>query len=209
MPMEDRPLLIVSNRGPIRFMQGTDGSRIARRGGGGLVTALSALTNQRALTWVASALSDDDLEVAEEGAYVDGNLRLRLVAHDREEYDRYYNVFANPTLWFIQHYLWGLSYAPSVDRNIRLGWDAGYLPVNERFAEAVCAEIDAQADGPPLVMVHDYQLYLVPQARLEANAFYSREHNAVLFGWLPAIPNQPALFTAMEGNRTFSPFTAT
>ena len=163
MPMEDRPLLIVSNRGPIRFMQGVDGSRIAKRGGGGLVTALSALTNQRALTWVASALSDDDLEVADEGPYVDGNLRLRLVAHDREEYDRYYNVFANPTLWFIQHYLWGLSYAPSVDRNIRLGWDAGYLPVNERFAEAVCAEIDALADGPPLVMVHDYQLYLVPQ----------------------------------------------
>jgi trehalose 6-phosphate synthase len=161
--MEERPLLIVSNRGPIRFMRAPDGSQIAKRGGGGLVTALSALTAQRPLTWVASALSDDDVEVAMQGPYVDENLRLHLVAHDREEYDRYYNVFANPTLWFIHHYLWGLSYAPSVDRNIRLAWDAGYLPVNERFAEAVANEIASGQGEAPLVMVHDYQLFLVPQ----------------------------------------------
>jgi trehalose 6-phosphate synthase len=160
--MEERPLVIVSNRGPIRFMQAPDGSRIAKRGGGGLVTALSALTRERPLTWVASALSDDDAEVAREGVHVDGNLRLKLVAHDREEYDRYYNVFANPTLWFIHHYLWGLSYAPSVDRNIRLAWDAGYLPVNDRFAEAVAEEIAASGGEAPIVMMHDYQLFLVP-----------------------------------------------
>jgi hypothetical protein len=42
------------------------------------------------------------------------------------------------------------------------------------------------------------QLYLIPQARVEPNAFYSREHNAVLFGWLPAIGDQPALYTALS-----------
>jgi hypothetical protein len=42
------------------------------------------------------------------------------------------------------------------------------------------------------------QLYLLPQARVEANAFYSREHNAVLFGWLPALPGRPALYTALS-----------
>ena len=61
--------------------------------------------------------------------------------HDREEYDRYYNVFSNPTLWFIHHYLWGLALEPSVDRNVRLAWEAGYVPVNERFADAVVAEL--------------------------------------------------------------------
>ena len=160
MRMEEPPLLIVSNRGPMRFETLPDGSHTAKRGGGGLVTALSALTTQRPLTWVASALSDDDAEVAAEGVYEDGNLRLGLVAHDREEYDRYYNVFANPTLWFIHHYLWGLAIEPDVDRNIRLAWDAGYLPVNERFAEAVAAEIDgagddcAGRDGARLPAVH-------------------------------------------------------
>ena len=148
MRMEEPPLLIVSNRGPMRFETLPDGSHTAKRGGGGLVTALSALTTQRPLTWVASALSDDDAEVAAEGVYEDGNLRLSLVAHDREEYDRYYNVFANPTLWFIHHYLWGLAMEPDVDRNIRLAWDAGYLPVNERFAEAVAAEIEESPDEP-------------------------------------------------------------
>ncbi len=162
--MDERPLLIVSNRGPIRFMQAADGSPIAKRGGGGLVTALTALTAQRPLTWVAAALTDDDAAVAAAGAHVDGNLRLRLVAHDREEYDRYYNVFANPTLWFIHHYLWGLALEPDVDRNIRLAWEAGYLPVNDRFAEAVADEIDAAHGPSPIVMVHDYQLFMVPRA---------------------------------------------
>jgi trehalose 6-phosphate synthase len=163
MRMEEPHLLIVSNRGPMRFETLPDGSHSAKRGGGGLVTALSALTTQRPLTWVASALSDDDAEVAAEGVYEDGNLRLSMVAHDREEYDRYYNVFANPTLWFIHHYLWGLAMEPDVDRNIRLAWDAGYLPVNERFAEAVAAEIEESPDDSPVVMVHDYQLFMVPR----------------------------------------------
>ena len=99
--------------------------------------------------------------VAEQGVYRDGNLALRLVQHDREEYDRYYNVFANPTLWFIHHYLWSLALEPSVDRNVRLAWEAGYVPVNERFADAAAAEL-AGAGPRPLVMVHDYQLFMVP-----------------------------------------------
>src|SRR4051794_18702327 len=162
--MGQHPLVIVSNRGPIRFLQGADGGRVAKRGGGGLVTALSGVAQHQKVTWVAAALTDEDEAVAGEGALRDGNLRLRLVAHDREEYDRYYNVFANPTLWFIHHYLWGLANEPNVDRNIRLAWEAGYLPVNERFAEAVADEIDGSSDGCPIVMVHDYQLFMAPQA---------------------------------------------
>jgi trehalose 6-phosphate synthase len=159
--MNDQQLLIVSNRGPLRFSVSSEGEVTAKRGGGGLVTGLSGLASSRPVTWVASALTDDDATVAEQGAYRDGNLTLRLVQHDREEYDRYYNVFANPTLWFIHHYLWGLALEPSVDRNVRLAWEAGYVPVNERFAEAAAAEL-AGAGPRPLVMVHDYQLFMVP-----------------------------------------------
>ena len=120
---------------------------MASRGGGGLVTALSGARRRCArVTWIASALTDEDAEVAEQGPYRDGDLTVRLVVHDREEYDRYYNVFANPTLWFIHHYLWGLASEPSVDRNVRLAWDAGYVPVNQRFADAVVAELEA-AEG--------------------------------------------------------------
>jgi trehalose 6-phosphate synthase len=158
---DERPLVIVSNRGPIRFLRDASGERVVRRGGGGLVTALSALTASRPLTWVASALTDEDAAVAQEGVYEDAGLRLRLVAHDREEYDRYYNVFANPTLWFIHHYLWGLALEPSVDRNVRLAWEAGYLPVNDRFAQAAAEELELAGEGA-VAMVHDYQLFMVP-----------------------------------------------
>jgi trehalose 6-phosphate synthase len=155
------PILIVSNRGPVRYGRSADGQRTATRGGGGLVTALSALTSSRPVTWVASALTEEDAVVAEQGIVEDGNLRLRLVVHDREEYDRYYNVFANPTLWFIHHYLWGLALEPSVDRNVRLAWEAGYVPVNDRFAQAAADALQAGAQHTA-VMVHDYQLFLVP-----------------------------------------------
>src|SRR3954463_2764429 len=43
------------------------------------------------------------------------------------------------------------------------------------------------------------QLDLVPQAAAgKANAFYSRERNSVLFGWLPALPSRPPLSTALS-----------
>ena len=64
------------------------------------------------------------------------------------------------TLWFIQHYLWGLALEPSVDRNVRLAWEAGYVPVNDRFADAVIEELRR---SPAPVMIHDYQLFMVPQ----------------------------------------------
>ena len=35
-------------------------------------------------------------------------------SRDPTAYDRFYNVIANPILWFIQHYLWDLSNAPDI-----------------------------------------------------------------------------------------------
>ncbi len=46
---------------------------------------------------------------------------MRLVAHDPAAYDLYYNVAANPSLWFVQHGLWELKHAPGVDAERRLG----------------------------------------------------------------------------------------
>ena len=53
--------------------------------------------------------------------------------------------------------------------------------------------------GRPVPWESGYpQLHLVPHARVEANAFYSREHSAVLFGWLPAVGDRPPLYTALS-----------
>ncbi len=41
-------------------------------------------------------------------------------------------------------------------------------------------------------------LYLVPEAKLERNASYSRRHSAVLFGWLPAVNGLKAVHTSLS-----------
>jgi trehalose 6-phosphate synthase len=164
-----RKLLVVANRGPVSYGRSPSGERVVLRGGGGLVTALRSLVDHHDVTWIASAMSDEDRAVAaehggdgfEETARDGSPYRLRLVAHDPTAYDWYYNVVANPTLWFLQHYMWGLPYAPDLDLGLHHAWFNGYLPVNDAFAEAVVAEIDREPDAA--VFLHDYHLYLAPK----------------------------------------------
>jgi trehalose 6-phosphate synthase len=163
-----RKLIVVSNRAPVSYGSGPGGERSARRGGGGLVTALRPLVSRHDVTWIASAMTDEDRAVAAEagGAAFDetgregASYRLRLVAHDRGDFDRYYNVLANPTLWFLQHYLWDLVRAPSHGAEMREAW-ASYAAVNDGFAEAVLEELDDDPDVA--VWFHDYHLYLAPR----------------------------------------------
>ena len=114
-----RPLIVVSNRGPVSYHRDASGVRVARRGGGGLATALRGLAELHDVTWIASALSDEDREVAAEGARDDG---VVLIAHEPRAYDGYYNVIANPLLWFLQHSLWGLATRPDIDRGVHEAW---------------------------------------------------------------------------------------
>ena len=172
--MERRKLIVVSNRGPVSFTLDEDGNRQAKRGGGGLVTALRSLVAHHDVTWIASAMTDEDRAIADEteGEAIeevarDGSpYRLRFVPHDPSAYDWYYNVVANPTLWFLQHYLWALAYAPDVDPGLYHAWNDGYVPVNKAFADAAAAELDAQPDAA--VFFHDYHLYLAPRFVREA-----------------------------------------
>jgi trehalose 6-phosphate synthase len=84
-----------------------------------------------------------------------------MVGSDPEAYDRFYNVIANPILWFIQHYLWDLSNAPDIRQQELDAWDFGYQAVNADIARAVLDQIEGQQD--PLVMLHDYHLYTAPR----------------------------------------------
>jgi trehalose 6-phosphate synthase len=167
--MEDRRrLIVVSNRGPVTYARVGD-ERVARRGGGGLVTALRSLVEHHDVTWIASAMSEEDRTVAAESGERaveersrDGSpFRLRLVAHEEMAYDWFYNVVANPMLWFLQHYLWQLAYTPSIDIALRNAWAEGYARVNEGFADAVIEELDEQPEAA--VFFHDYHLYLAPR----------------------------------------------
>ena len=166
--MARRKLIVVSNRGPVSYGRDDDGARVARRGGGGLVTALRALLEHHDVTWIASALTDEDRAVAAESGgepmpeqtRAGSPYRLRLVAHDPLTFDRFYNVVSNGTLWFLQHYLWGLAWEPSFGPEFRAAWHEGYVHANEAFAAAVVEELDREPQAA--VSFHDYHLYLAP-----------------------------------------------
>ena len=153
-----RPLIIVSNRGPVTYDRDPTGSRIVSRGSGGLATALRGLVDRGDVTWIASAITDEDRVVAGEGSLDDG---VVLLAHDPDAYDGYYNVISNPLLWFIHHSLWGLATRPVIDRSFHTAWTEGYAAVNESFARAVVAQLDNKPDA--VVFFHDYHLYLAPR----------------------------------------------
>lgn len=162
MTSERRKLIVVSNRGPISYGRG-GGERVAVRGAGGLVTALAPLVSHHDVTWIASAISAEDRVVAASGTVAetarDGSrYRLRLIAAPPSAYDLYYNVIANPVLWFVQHGLWELKQNP--DQELGCAWDEGYVPVNRAFADAVAEELEL--DPHAAVLFHDYHLYLAP-----------------------------------------------
>jgi trehalose 6-phosphate synthase len=161
MGADRRRLIVVSNRAPVTYGLDAQG-RTARRGGGGLVTALGPLVSRHEITWIANAMTDEDHVVAAEAGGTfdeigrDGSpYRLRLVTHDRLDFDRFYNQFANPALWFLQHELWDLAGEPSLDE----AWES-YRRVNEGIAGAVIEELAADADRP--VWFQDYHLYVAP-----------------------------------------------
>jgi trehalose 6-phosphate synthase len=150
-----RKLIVVSNRGPIAYER-VDGRRVARRGGGGLATALRGLQQLHDVTWIASAMTEEDRAVAAEGGG-----EAVLIAHDEAAYDLYYNVVANPMLWFIQHALWARVESPSLGHDFHEAWHDGYVRVNRSFAEAVVVELDNNPGAT--VFFHDYHLYLAPR----------------------------------------------
>ena len=131
-----RALIIVSNRGPVTFDRGPGGERVTRRGGGGLVTALRGLLEHHDVTWIAAATTDEDRVVAAEGSS-----EVAFVAPEPDAYHGYYNVVANPMLWFIQHGLWGRGLRPDLDRAFHDAW-RDYQTVNRLFADRVVVELD-------------------------------------------------------------------
>ena len=165
----DRHLILAANRGPVEHHVTPDGRTEARRGSGGVVTALSSLAQMVEFTWVASAIGEGDRKVSES---YQGNrfpsplqshkINLRFVVTPRRIYHKFYNVFCNPLLWFLQHYMWNSPYNPNLDANVHDAWHGGYVEVNKDFANAIIKE-SQESSEPPIVMIHDYHLYLAPE----------------------------------------------
>jgi trehalose 6-phosphate synthase len=167
--LENRILIVASNRGPVSFTMTQDGKFTSRKGSGGVVTAVSAIAKNRQPVWVAAAMTEGDRGRAEQAGR-DGEVlisppgdrpdfRLRFVVPTHEEYNLYYNVISNPLLWFLQHYLWDTPRTPDITRATWSAWNEGYRRVNELFADEILAVCE-DCDEEPIIMLQDYHLYL-------------------------------------------------
>ncbi len=214
--------MVAANRGPVSFRNDPSGEPVVTRGPGGLVTVLTELLRKHPGTWVATAVGDEEERLAAAGRAVEVELdgdayRVRYVAVAHDVYDKYYNIIANPMLWFIQHYLWDLGRHPDISPNEVDAWEHGYLPVQRFFAEAIAAELGggaagaggaaAAAAGPgALVMLHDYHLYgVAPLVRAAASGVFI--HQFVHIPWAQSdswlvLPEdmRKAVFTGLLGN---------
>jgi trehalose 6-phosphate synthase len=154
--------IVVSNRAP--HEPRPDGG--FARGAGGVVTALLTLAEVTNADWVAVARTEAERKMVEElGSTIVAPLgrsttKLHYVMPAIEQYHDYYSVISNPVLWFIQHYLWNLAQEPVIDSRVHSAWTDGYVEVNRQVARRVI-EIGHQLPERPLVLIHDYQLYLV------------------------------------------------
>ncbi|CAN5729222.1 glycosyltransferase family 20 protein [soil metagenome] len=175
----DDRLTVVSNRGPLTFSKSRQGEWRAKRGSGGLVTALAEVGRLAPVTWISAAMDRADgdagallrglassereeLEARINAELPDQDLRLDLRDIPPDAWRAHYGVVANPFLWFMQHQLYKLTYEPMIDQALLDAWQDGYRVVNDEFAEAVFEA--TRGSERPVVLLQDYHLYLAAAA---------------------------------------------
>jgi len=164
-------LIIASNRGPVEYHISHNKTLKQRRGSGGMVTALIGAANRLEVTWVAMAMTEGDrIAVREAQQNNDGllqppsrgqKMQLRYVAIAKSVYRKHYEQICNTLLWFLQHYLYDPTAGTTSASKLQDAWENGYYVANRAIADAVNVEIERQ-DTTPVVMLHDYHLYLAP-----------------------------------------------
>ena len=164
-------LIVATNRGPIEYSLSQDNELQHHRSAGGLVTALLDTGKRMEVTWVAMAMTEGDRIASREAQQNNGGLlkpplpgqkmQLRYVAIPKTAYRKHYEQICNTLLWFLQHYLYDPTVNSTIASKLQDAWENGYYTANRAIADAVNIEIGRQVTMP-IVMLHDYHLYLAP-----------------------------------------------
>jgi trehalose 6-phosphate synthase len=210
-------VLVASNRGPVSYRFGADGTLVGTRGGGGLVagvtSGLAAMAPEAEVSWICAALTDADRAAARQryadpwdpegpqdplGTRRPGDVPVRMLDIPQDTLDRAYNGVANSTLWFTHHMLFDTPNQPQFGREFGRDW-ASYLAYNEAFADALAKEALAEgtvADGEPdqapradvRVLIQDYHLSLAPRLLRERLGTACRDIGVAHFSHTPWAP---------------------
>ncbi|MEO7018807.1 MAG: trehalose-6-phosphate synthase [Ktedonobacteraceae bacterium] len=164
-------LIVATNRGPIEYYMAQEHVLKSRRGSGGVITALIDAGKQMEMSWVAMAMTEGDRLAIKESQQHEGRLpshaygqkiHLRYVAISKAAYRKHYEQISNQLLWFLQHYMYNPNEDYAKAKKIQDAWENGYRVANQAIADAVIAEIESEQTRP-VVMLHDYHLYLAPR----------------------------------------------
>ena len=186
--LEDKEIIVASNRGPVVFKRDENGEIQLIRGAGGIVGSMVPFLKRTHGTWVSSAIGECDHYMDKE---YDGKVPVPLeepeyyvqfIKTEEDIYNDFNGKFANPLLWFIHHSMWNPPYSPCGDEELHKAWES-YQYVNSRFAEAISLDVK-QSEKTPLVMLQDYHLYLTPE-------MIRKQHPHVLMTQFVHIPFPP------------------
>ena len=153
---------------------------------GGLEVALKATLNKHTCVWLG--WSGDVSEHPKTRTVISGKNSFVTTDLKPEDFDEYYNGFANRVLWPIFHYR--LDLAEFSRRDL-----SGYLRVNDHFADLLAKELKPD----DIVWVHDY--HLIPLAK--ALRARGRDNRIGFFLHIPMPP--PEILTAMPNHETLIP----
>ena len=144
----DHRLIVVSNRLPVTIKRGPRGPE-SYRSTGGLVAAFEPTLTTHGGVWIG--WPGTDLRGDEELTGPEDPYAIEPVPVSRAELKRYYDGFANGTLWPLFHSL------PTQTVFQNRDWDT-YREINDRFAEVV----GSVAQRGDRVWINDYHLFLTP-----------------------------------------------
>ncbi|MGH7270191.1 MAG: alpha,alpha-trehalose-phosphate synthase (UDP-forming), partial [Polyangiaceae bacterium] len=149
-------VVVLANREPYIHEAIEGGTRVLHPASG-LVTALEPVMRACKGVWVAHGSGTADRATVDEASHVrvppgEESYVVRRVWLSEEEENGYYYGFSNEGLWPLCH----IAHARPVFRST--DWDH-YVKVNQRFADAVCEEVDSD---DPIVLVQDYHFALAP-----------------------------------------------
>ena len=173
-------VFIASNRGPVSFTRDDGGRLSAKRGGGGMVSGLSAVAEDPGMLWVCAALSDADRAAARaapdgllDPAQAGGGAAVRMLDIPQAVFQRAYNAVANSTLWFVHHMLYDTPNRPSFGPGFAREWEA-FRTYNDMFAAALASaagqagtDSASREERSIRAVIQDYHLCLAPRMLAE------------------------------------------
>jgi trehalose 6-phosphate synthase len=170
--LNDKNLILASNRGPIDFYN-ENGQIKSKMGSGGLVSTLKPLMENLKGIWVAANVNPLNQKVSNQYAAnmvpvneTNPNFNVKFLNIPETEYNDYYNVISNSVLWYLHHYIWKPPSDKDKTKEIQRAWNEGYVNVNRKFAENIVeqAEYNENESGDEsVVLLQDYHLYLAPE----------------------------------------------